>query len=343
MIKYVSRRLLLLVPVLLGMTFICFAVTKAVPIDPVIASISQEASNHPEIVAAYRAKWALDKPLPVQYVIYVKNLLHADMGVSIFTHRPVIDDLRDYLPATVELATVTIIFSALISIPLGIVAAMLRGGAIDFVVRALTLAGVAMPIFWLSLVMLDVFYLHLGWAPAPGRLDYAFIAPPPVTGLYIIDSLIAGDPAEAWNALSHIALPAFVLATWSVGLLTRMTRASLLTVLPQDFLRTVRSKGASNFYAIRRHAIPNAMIPVVTVIGLAYGDLLSGALLIETIFGWPGIGRYAFNASVHADFPAIIGVALTVGFIYTIINLVVDIIYALLDPRVRAALTAPGT
>ena len=149
-----------------------------------------------------------------------------------------------------------------------------------------------------------------------------------------------GDLATAWNALSHLALPAFVLATWSVGLLTRMTRASMLSVLPLDFLRSVRGKGGSEFYVIRRHAAPNAMIPVVTVVGLAYGDLLSGALLVETIFGWPGIGRYAYNAAVHVDFPAIIGVALTIGFIYTVVNLVVDLIYALLDPRVRASLIA---
>jgi peptide/nickel transport system permease protein len=339
MTRYIVRRLLLLLPVLLGMITISFAVTKAIPTDPIIASISQEASNHPEIVAAYRKEWGLDQPVPIQYLTYVRNLLHGDMGVSIYTHRPVVQDLLDYLPATVELATVTIFFSVLLSLPLGILAAMRRGGAVDFVVRLLTLAGVAMPIFWLALALLDIFYLHLGWVPAPGRLDYSLAPPPPVTRLYIVDSLIAGRPATAWNALIHIALPAFVLATWSVGLLTRMTRASMLSVLPQDFLRSVRSKGASNFYVIRRHAAPNAMIPVVTVVGLAYGDLLSGALLVETIFGWPGIGRYAYNAAVHVDFPAIIGVALTVGFIYTIVNLVVDIVYALLDPRVRAVLT----
>jgi peptide/nickel transport system permease protein len=340
MIKYIVRRLLLLLPVLLGMTLISFAVTKAIPTDPIIASISQEAANHPEIVAAYRKEWGLDRPLPIQYLTYLKNLLRGDMGRSIYTHRPVVEDLRDYLPATVELATTTIILSVILSIPLGIVAAMRRGGIIDFVVRVFTLAGVAMPIFWLALAMLDIFYLRLGWAPEPGRLDYSLSPPPTVTGLFVVDSLIDGDPATAWNALCHLALPALVLATWSVGLLTRMTRASMLSVLPQDFLRSVRSKGASDFYVIRRHAAPNAMIPVVTVIGLAYGDLLSGALLVETIFGWPGIGRYAYNAAIHVDFPAIIGVALTVGFIYTIVNLVIDILYALLDPRVRAALTA---
>jgi peptide/nickel transport system permease protein len=340
MTRYILRRLLLLIPVLLGMSLIAFTVTRAIPTDPIIASISQEASNHPEIVAAYRAKWGLDKPLPIQYLTYLTNLLHGDMGVSIYTHRPVADDLTDYLPATVELATVTIFFSVILSVPLGILAAIRRGGVLDFVVRGLTLAGVAMPIFWLALALLDIFYLHLGWAPAPGRLDYALQAPPTVTRLYIVDALIAGEPEVAWNALCHIALPAFVLATWSVGLLTRMTRASMLAVLPQDFLRNVRSKGASEFYVIHRHAAPNAMIPVVTVVGLAYGDLLSGALLVETIFGWPGIGRYAYNAAVHVDFPAIIGVALVVGFIYTIVNLAVDIVYALLDPRVRASLTA---
>jgi peptide/nickel transport system permease protein len=340
MTRYIGRRLLLLIPVLLGMITISFAVTKAIPTDPIIASISQEASNHPEIVAAYRKEWGLDQPVPIQYLTYVRNLLHGDMGRSIYTHRPVVEDLFDYLPATVELATVTIVFSVLLSVPLGILAAVRRGGAVDFVVRLLTLAGVAMPIFWLALALLNIFYLHLGWVPAPGRLDYGLTPPPPVTRLYIVDALIAGQPATAWNALVHIALPAFVLATWSAGLLTRMTRASMLTVLPLDFLRSVRSKGASDFYVIRRHAAPNAMIPVVTVVGLAYGDLLSGALLVETIFGWPGIGRYAYNAAVHVDFPAIIGVALTVGLIYTIVNLIVDIVYALLDPRVRAALVA---
>jgi peptide/nickel transport system permease protein len=343
MTKYIIRRLLLLVPVLLGMTLISFAVTKAIPTDPIIASISQEASNHPEIVAAYRKQWGLDESLPVQYLTYAKNLLHGDMGISIYTHRPVVEDLTDYLPATVELATVTIVLSVILSVPLGILAAIRRGGIVDFIVRVFTLAGVAMPIFWLALAFLNIFYLRLGWAPAPGRLDYVFSPPTKVTGLYIIDALLVGDPATAWNALAHLALPALVLASWSVGLLTRMTRASMLSVLPQDFLRSVRSKGASEFYVIRRHAAPNAMIPVVTVVGLAYGDLLSGALLIETIFGWPGIGRYAYNAAVHVDFPAIIGVALTVGFIYTIVNLLVDIIYALLDPRVRASLTAVRT
>ena len=247
------------------MTLISFAVTKAILTDPIIASISQEASNHPEIVAAYRKKWRLDEPVPVQHLTYVWNLLRGDMGRSIYTHRPVFDDLLDYLPATVELATVTTVFSVMLSVPLGILAAMRRGGLIDLVVRLLTLAGVAMPIFWLALVLLDIFYLHLGWAPAPGRLDYALRPPPAVTRLFIIDSLIAGEPATAWNALAHLALPAFVLATWSVGLLTRMTRASMLAVLPQDFLRAARGKGASEFYVIRRHAAPNAMpIPVVT-------------------------------------------------------------------------------
>ncbi|HTU56713.1 MAG TPA: ABC transporter permease [Acetobacteraceae bacterium] len=339
MIRYIVRRLLLLIPVLLGMTLITFSVTKAIPVNPVIASISQTAADHPEIVAAYRKEWGLDKPFLVQYLIYVRNLLHGNLGVSIYTHRPVVDDLRTYLPATIELATTTIIFSVVVSVPLGILAATRRGGAIDLIVRILTLMGVAMPIFWLALLLLDVFYLHLGWAPDPGRLSYSLTPPPTLTGLYVVDALIAGEPGIAWNALCHLALPSLVLATWSAGLLTRMTRASMLTVLPQDFLRNVRSKGASNFYVIRKHAAPNATIPVITVVGLAYGDLLSGALVVETIFGWPGIGLYAYNAAIHADFPAMTGVTLVVGFIYTLLNLVIDIIYALIDPRVRASLT----
>lgn len=339
MIVYTVRRLLLMLPILFGMTVIAFAVSRAIPVDPVIAAIGQQASDHPAIVAAYRAKWGLGDPLPVQYITYIANLLHGDMGVSIYTNRPVVTDLTTYMPATIELATVTIILSAAISVPLGILAALHRGGLLDRVIRLVTLVGVAMPLFWLALLLLDVFYLKLGIAPAPGRLSVTLTPPPTVTGMYTVDSLLAGQWGTFWDALAHLALPSLIMASWSVGLLTRVTRAGMLGILPQGYLQTARSKGAGERHVIWRHAWPNAMIPLVTVAGLAYGDLLTGAILVETIFAWPGIGRYAFNAAVNADFPAIMGVALTFGIIYTIINLAVDLIYALIDPRVRTAMT----
>ncbi len=338
MIGYVARRLFLLVPILLGMTVIAFAVSRAIPTDPVVAALGQQAADHPAIVAAYRHHWGLDQPLPMQYLTYVKNLLHGDLSDSIYTHRPVTQDLRSYMPATIELATATILLSTILSVPLGIVAAVTRGTTPDLIVRLVTLVGVAMPIFWLALAALDVFYLHLGIAPAPGRLNPTDAPPPNVTGMYTVDSLIAGNMKTFWDAVSHLALPALIMATWSTGTLTRMTRTSMLSVLPQGFLRMVRSKGATELHTVLGHAAPNALIPVVTVVGLAYGDLLTGVILIETIFGWPGIGHYAYEAAIYADFPAIMGVTLVFGVIYTIVNLCVDLVYAALDPRIRAAM-----
>lgn len=340
MIVYVARRLALLVPLLFGMSLISFAVSRAIPTDPIVAILGQQAAEHPAIVAAYRHHWGLDRSLPVQYLSYVQNLIHGDFGESIYTHRPVVQDLVSYLPATIELATVTVVFSILISVPLGMIAAVRRGTYIDLVIRLLTLVGVAMPIFWLALAALDLFYLRLGIAPAPGRLDASDMPPSAITGMYTIDSLLTGNFHTFYDAASHLVLPALILATWSSGTLTRVTRTSMLSVLPQGFLQTARSRGATELYTILRHAAPNALIPVVTIVGLAYGDLLTGVILIETLFGWPGIGHYAYSAAIYADFPAIIGVTLVFGVVYTLVNLGVDLIYAALDPRIRLAMAS---
>lgn len=338
MITYVSRRLGLLVPLLVGITFITFMVSRAIPTDPVVAALGQQAADHPKIVAFYRAQWGLNKPLPIQYFIYLKHLLHGDLGRSIYTHRPVAEDLLSYMPATIELAIFTILFSVLISVPLGVLAAIKRGTVIDMLVRLLTLIGVAMPIFWLALAALELFYFRLGIVPGPGRLSPLLSPPPRITGLFTIDSLLAGQWSTFGNALAHLILPSLILATWTAGALTRMTRTSMLAVLPQGYLNTARSKGASELYTIVRHALPNALIPVVTIVGLVFGDLLTGVILIETLFSWPGIGRYAYEAAVHADFPAIIGITLVFGVSYSVINLGVDVVYAGLDPRIRRAM-----
>jgi peptide/nickel transport system permease protein len=339
LITYVARRLVLLVPILLGITLITFMVSRAIPTDPVVAALGQQAADHPKLVAIFRARWGLDKPLLVQYLIYMKNLLHGNLGESIYTHRPVAEDLISYMPATIELATFTIILSVLISVPLGVLAAIKRGTIIDLSVRLLTLIGVAMPIFWLALAALELFYFHLGIAPGPGRLSPSLTPPPTITGLYTVDSLMAGQWHTFHNAVAHLVLPSLILATWSAGTLTRMTRTSMLSVLPQGFLNATRSKGASETYLILRHALPNALVPVVTIIGLVYGDLLSGVILIETLFSWPGIGHYAYAAAVYADFPAIIGITLVFGLSYSLVNLGVDVIYGMLDPRIRSAMS----
>ncbi len=343
MILYAVRRLILMIPLLLGMTVIAFVVSRAMPVDPVVAAIGQQAADHPAVVAAFRERWGLDQPLPVQYLSYLANLLQGDMGQGIYSHRPVADDLRDYMPATIELATMTILLSAAISIPLGILAAIRRGGIVDLAVRLVTLIGVAMPLFWLALVALDIFYLRLGIAQAPGRLSTGVPPPPTMTGMYTVDSLLAGQFGTFADALAHLALPSLIMASWSIGLLTRITRTSMLSVLHQDFLQTARAKGAEERRVIWRHAWPNAQIPVVTIAGLAYGDLLTGAILVETIFGWPGIGHYAYKAAIFADFPAIMGVTLVFGVIYTLLNLAVDLAYGLLDPRVRTLMTVRQT
>ena len=337
MVTYVLRRVLLMVPILFGVSVVTFVVSRTLSVDPVVASIGAQAADHPAIVQAFRQEWGLDKPLPVQYLVYITNLLHGNFGISIYTHRPVLADLHDYLPATVELASAALLVSLLIAIPSGIYAATHRGSIADLLVRLMTLLGTSMPIFWLALVAFDVLYVNLGLVPGIGRLSPGIPAPPTVTGLYTVDSLLAGQFSVFVDAIWHLLLPAVVLASWSVGLLTRITRSSMLTVLHQDYLRSARSRGAPEFHVIVRHALKNATIPVITVVGLAYGDLLSGAVVTETIFSWPGIGRYAYQAASNADFPAIIGVALVVALIYMIVNLIVDVVYSLVDPRVQLA------
>jgi len=332
-----------MIPLLLGMTVIAFIVSRAMPVDPVVAAIGDQAADHPAVVAAFRAKWGLDQPLPIQYLTYLANVLHGDLGTSLYTHRPVLDDLRDYMPATIELATMTMLISAAISVPLGILAATRRGGLVDLGIRLVTLVGVAMPIFWLALLALSILYKDLGIAPAPGRLSVGVISPPTVTGMMTVDALLAGQFGTFWDAINHLILPSMIMASWSIGMLTRVTRTNMLAVMPQDYLQTARAKGAGERRVIWRHAWPNAQIPVVTMIGLAYGDLLTGAILVETIFGWPGIGHYAYKASLSADFPAIMGVTLAFGVIYTLINLAVDLAYGLLDPRVRTLMTVSQT
>jgi peptide/nickel transport system permease protein len=326
------------VPILLGVTAISFMVSRAIPTDPVVAVLGQQAADHPEIVAAYRKRWGLDKPVLEQYLIYLRNVAHGDLGESLYTHRPVIRDLETYMPATIELATATIILSVLIALPLGVLAAITRGTVTDLLIRLVTLIGVAMPIFWLALAAIELFYLHLGIAPPPGRLDTALTPPPTITGMYTVDSLLTDHWRTFQSAVAHLTLPALILATWSSGTLTRMTRTSMLAVLPQGYLNTARSKGASELYTILWHAAPNALIAVITIVGVIYGDLLTGVILIETLFDWPGIGHYAYAAATYADFPAIIGVTLLYGFIFSFINLGVDLTYAALDPRIRSAM-----
>jgi peptide/nickel transport system permease protein len=306
-----------------------------VPSDPVVSNLGQQASQRPEIVAAFRAKWGLDRPLYEQYLTFLRSLAQGDLGTSINTRRSITTDVSQFLPATVELSTAAILFALVIGLPLGVLSALHRDGPVDHLARIVSLVGVSIPIFWLATVSLVIFYATLQIAPSPGRLGPQMPAPPVLTGLYVVDSLWALDWVTLRSAVAHLILPGLVLGSSVMGLVTRITRASMLDVLDQDYVRTARSKGLSERVVIARHALRNALIPTITVLGLAYGSLLSGAVMTETIFAWPGLGRYAFQSAVQSDFPAIMGVTFVIALMYILVNLVVDLLYGLIDPRIR--------
>ncbi len=299
-----------------------FIVSHAVPADPVTANLGDQAAANPEIVAAFKHRWGLDRPLPEQYGIYLWRVIHGDFGVSISTRQPVAVDLRQHLPPTIELALAAIILGLLVGIPLGILSAVRRDSLLDQVGRVFSLVGTSVPVFWLGLVTILVFYARLEWAPPPGRLSARITA-------------ISGRLDVAADALKHLILPALVLSSYSLGIIARMMRGSMLEVLDDDYVRTARAKGLPRAAVLLRHAARNALIPVLTVVGLSFGGLLSGAVVTETVFAWPGLGSYAFQSSTSLDFPAIMGVGIVVATVYTVVNLLVDVAYAMLDPRVR--------
>ncbi len=319
----------------LGVTLISFVISHAVPADPIVSNLGQVASQRPEIVKAFREKWGLDKPLYEQYVIFVRNLARGELGTSINTRRAVTKDLALFLPATIELATAAILLALIVGLPLGILAAIRRDGPVDHLARLISLIGVSIPIFWLATVSLVLFYATLHWTVGPGRLGPQVERPDYVTGLFIVDSLLEADYETFRDAVAHLLLPGLVLASSIMGLVTRVTRSSMLEVLSQDYTRTARAKGLREVKVVGRHALRNALIPTVTVLGLAYGGLLSGAVMTETIFAWPGLGRYAFQAVITNDFPAIMGVTFVIGMMYVLVNLVVDLLYGWLDPRIH--------
>ena len=271
----------------------------------------------------------------VQYIYYIRDLLHFDLGTSIRTSRPVLDDLARCYPATLELALFSIVIASVFGILFGIISAIRRNSILDQIVRAISVTGVSIPAFWFALLMLYFFYYKLKIFPGPGRLSNSFSAPASVTGMYVIDSLIEGNPAKAMDAIRHLILPSIVLAAFTMGLITRTTRSNLLDALSTDYVRTAKAKGLNSLCLILKHALGNALIPVMTVIGLGLGNLLGGMVLVETIFKWPGVGQFAYESVMAADYPAIIGVALLIALNYMIINTVVDILYGIIDPRVR--------
>jgi peptide/nickel transport system permease protein len=316
-------------------TLVAFVLSHSVPADPVAAHLGQSAILDPAIVAAFKREWGLDRPLYEQYLAYLDNLRQGKLGRSIVSKRPVEQDLAQYLPNTFLLATAAIVVAVVLGVPLGVISAVKRNAPIDHLVRAISLIGVSMPVFWLALVSLFIFYYLLDVMPGPGMLDNKYVAPKSVTGLLPVDALLAGEWDVFKNAIHHLVLPSLVLSSFSIGLIARVTRSSMLEIMGQDFMRTARAKGLRERVIVTRHALRNALIPTITVIGLAYGNQLGGAVLTETIFSWPGIGRYAYQAASNLDFPAVMGVTMLIAAIYIGVNLVVDILYGVLDPRIR--------
>ena len=335
MARYIARRLLLMLLVIFGMSVITFSLSRIVPGNPARLLAGPHARQ--EQVDALAARYHLTGPILDQYLVYIGGLLHGDLGLSVTTRRPVVDDLAQFLPATIELTATAFALTIVVGLPLGILSAARQGGPIDHASRLASIAGVSLPIFWLGLVLQVLFYKHLGILPIGGRLGTLDLAPPRVTGLYLVDSLLAGDFALFRSSLVHLVLPALTLAAGSVAVVTRMMRASILETMGADYVRTARAKGITEPALLRRHVLRNAFIPTLTVLGLQVGYLLAGNFLVESVFNWPGIGLYAIDAISNLDYAAIMGVTLVVSVVYVAVNLVVDILYVALDPRITYA------
>ncbi len=334
MLGMVLKRLMLAIPSLIGVVIVTFLLTRALPGDPAAYFAGPAATE--EAVAQIRKQLGLDQPLPQQFVRYVGDLARGDMGVALTTGQPVTAEIMSRLPASAELTLLGLLVSVLVAVPLGILAATNPGSMLDHICRVVTTAGVSLPVFFTGLVLVYVFYYQLGVAPAPlGRLDVFFSAPPQVTGFYLIDSLIARDGEVFVASLKQLLLPALTLAIFSLAPIARMTRASMLAVLGSEFVRTARASGLSPGTVIVTYAFRNAMLPVVTTLGMVFSFLLGANVLVEKVFAWPGIGSYAVEALIASDFAPVQGFVLTMAVMYVILNLLIDILYGLIDPRVR--------
>lgn len=332
MLSYIGKRLFQLIPVLLGMTFVVFMMIRAIPGNPAQTILGQQAT--PEAVAALNAKLGLDQPWYTQFFSYLKGLFTGDLGESMRTRLPVADEIWPYLAATLELALFAMIIAVVIGINAGIISAWFQNSWFDYTAMILALVGVSMPIFWLGLLGQWAFSIELQWLPTTGR-EQVRDPVSPITNLYMIDAMLNGRFDQVWIVFKHLILPGLALATIPMAIIARMTRSSMLEVMRSDYIRTARAKGQKMFWVVYKHALKNAIIPVLTIVGLQMGMLLGGAILTETIFAWPGIGRYIYDAINYRDYPVIQSGILVVAFFFVMINLVVDLLYGVIDPRIK--------
>ena len=334
--RYVLKRIPLALLVLMGVSLITFFVSRVIPGSPVAMWVGSKPTQE-QLDRAVR-ELGLDKPLALQYLIYLKNLARGDLGVSLRTHRKVSAELGRRWAATFELVTVSILITLLAGIPVGIVSATRKDTALDHASRAASISGVAMPIFWLGMILQLFLHGRLGWLPLQGRIESQILIDHPVhalTGFYLFDCLVTGNWPAFASALRHMILPAMTLSFASLAVVTRMSRSSMLEVLREDFIQTHLAYGVGTRTLLYRYALRNAMIPTVTVVGLSYGLMLGGSFMVESIFDWPGLGRYAVLSIETNDFPAIMGVTILFAFTYIVLNLVVDLIYYAIDPRIK--------
>lgn len=333
MLKMIAKRLGLLIFVIFGVTLVTFFMSHVIPGDPASMMAGQRASE--ETLQSIRAQLGLDQPVWIQYFYYMSDLLSGDLGTSIRTQRPVVDDLMTFFPATLELAIVAFIIAILIGIPLGVLAALKKNTFWDHLSRVFSIGGVSIPVFFSGLIAILVFYGILGWLPSNGRISFDLNPPTHITGFYIIDSLLTLDMVALKSSLQHILLPALVLSYAQLAIITRQVRASMLEVMNQEYIRTAIANGIKGRLLIISYALRNALIPTVTVIGVAFGSLLGGAVVTETIFGWPGMGKFVVDSIEYLDFPAMMGFTIVISIGYVLINLIVDIIYGLLNPQLK--------
>jgi len=318
----------------LGLLLVTFVIGRVVPIDPVLAIVGDRAPEH--VVERVREELGLNKPLYEQFAIYVWNVVRGDLGVSVLTANPVLEDIKRVFPATLELATVATLFGVLLGVPMGVLAGVYQGRWPDQVIRVVGLLGYSIPVFWIGLMGLLLFYARLDWVPGPGRLDVFYDGlVDPVTGVMLIDCAIAGEWEIFWNAASHIVLPAAILGYFSLAYISRMTRSFMLEQLSQEYITTARVKGVPEWRVIWVHALGNVWVPLVTVIALSYANLLEGSVLTEIVFAWPGLGYYLTQSLLNADMNAVLGATMVVGAVFIGVNLLSDVLYKLLDPRAR--------
>lgn len=337
MSRFIIKRLSIMPVLLLGIVTIAFIISRLLPSDPIAALVGERNMNNEAVVQAARERWGLDQDVVAQYITYIGRLFAGDLGTSFSTRAPVGADLAARLPATLELTILALIIGGLGGVILGVVSASRKDRIADHAARVFSLLGSSLPIFWTGLILLFVFYAQLGWLPGPGRLSARAEPPPQVTGFYTLDSLLAGNVPLFLDAWAHLLLPAFILGWGLMGTISRLVRATMLDELHSDYVRTVRAKGIPEPAIMRNHVLRNSLTPVVTIVGFAFGALLMGAVLVEQIFSWNGIGSYAVEAARTLDYPAINGVTLLGGLIFLLASLATDIVYAAIDPRVRLA------